>query len=220
MVSPRLVFISSIFITCLITSNIIAVKIIKLGPLSLPAAIIIFPVSYIFGDVLTEVYGYSWARRIIWLGFFSNLIAVLAIWIAGLLPPHPEWKFQEEYEKILGFTPRLLFASFLGYLLGEFSNSFTLAKMKILTKGRFLFSRTIGSTIIGQALDTFTFLLVAFTGVIPLGLILRTALYHWLFKVLYETLATPLTYMVVNSLKKKEGVDAYDYKTDFNPLRF
>lgn len=220
MVPRRLLFIASLFITCLVTSNIIAVKLIKIGPLSLPAAAVIFPVSYIFGDIMTEVYGYSWARRIIWLGFFCNLFAVVAIWIGGLLPPHPEWGAQEAYDKILGFAPRILLASFLGYLAGEFSNSFILAKMKIMTRGRFLFSRTIGSTIVGEGLDTLIFLTVAFAGVIPWGVLLMTSLYHWLFKTGYEVLATPLTYAAVNYLKKKEGLDFFDYGTNFNPLKF
>ena len=215
-VSHRLVIITSIFITCLITANIIAVKIISLGPVILPAAIFVFPLSYIFGDVLTEVYGYYWARRVIWLGFICNLIFVIFVWVAQVLPPAPFWQGQEAYENILGYTPRLLVASFFGYLAGEFANSFVLAKMKIKTRGRWLWSRTIGSTIIGQGLDTAIFITLAFAGTPLFAPIM--ILYHWLAKTVIEALATPLTYIIVNLLKKKEAMDYYDYETNFNPF--
>jgi len=215
-VSHRLVIFIALFITCLITANVIAVKVISLGPFILPAAIFIFPLSYILGDVLTEVYGYRMARRIIWLGFFCNLIFVFFVWLGQVLPAAPFWKGQEAYQRILGYTPRLLAASFLGYLVGEFANSFILAKMKIMTRGRWLWSRTIGSTIVGQGLDTSIFITVAFIGTPSFVLIM--ILYHWLAKTLIEALATPLTYAIVNSVKKREGVDTYDYDTRFNPF--
>jgi len=195
-VSHRFVVITAIFITCLITANIIAVKVISLGPFILPAAIIIFPLSYIFGDILTEVYGYRWARRVIWLGFFCNLIFVLFAWVGQVLPPASFWEWQEAYESILGYTPRLLVASFCGYLVGEFVNSFVLAKMKILTRGRWLWSRTIGSTIVGQGLDTLIFITLAFIGTPSFVMIM--VLYHWLAKTGIEAIATPFTYAVVN----------------------
>ncbi|MFC1980438.1 queuosine precursor transporter, partial [Chloroflexota bacterium] len=162
-ISYRFVIITTVFITCLITANIIAVKPVSLGisplgvPAAVPAAIIIFPLSYIFGDILTEVYGYHQTRKVIWLGFLCNLIAVIAIWIGQILPPASVWGGQEAYESILGYTPRILIASFLAYVVGEFSNSFVLAKMKIKTKGRWLWARTIGSTIVGQGLDSAIF---------------------------------------------------------------
>ena len=215
-VSHRLVIITAIFITCLITANVIAVKVISLGPVILPAAIFIFPLSYIFGDVLTEVYGYRQARKVIWLGFICNLIFVIFVWMGQKLPPAPFWGGQEAYESILGYTPRLLAASFCGYLAGEFANSFILARMKILTRGRWLWSRTIGSTIVGQGLDTSIFIILAFIGTpsfVPIMI-----LYHWLAKTIIEALATPLTYIIVNSLKKKEAIDTYDYETNFNPF--
>lgn len=217
-VSHRFVVVAGVFITCLIIANIIAVKLISIGGLILPAAIIIFPVSYIFGDILTEVYGYRWARRVIWLGFFCNLLAVLAIWLGGLLPSAPVWGSQQAYETILGYAPRLLIASFIAYLVGEFANSFILAKMKIRTKGRWLWTRTIGSTIIGQGLDSTLFIIVAFAGTQPWGILGTMILTHWLVKTGYEALATPFTYAVVNYLKKKEGIDTYDYDTSFNPF--
>jgi hypothetical protein len=215
-VSHRFVVIAAIFITCLITANIIAVKPISFG--GLPAAIVIFPISYIFGDILTEVYGYRQARRVIWLGFFCNLLVVIAIWLGQLLPPASVWEGQEAYESILGFTPRILFASFLAYLVGEFSNSFVLAKMKLATKGRWLWTRTIGSTIVAQALDAAVFIPIVYIGRFDLSFIAMASLTHWLAKVGYETVATPFTYKVVNFLKKKEGIDTYDYKTNFNPF--
>lgn len=217
-VSHRFVVVAGVFITCLIIANIIAVKLISIGGLILPAAIIIFPVSYIFGDILTEVYGYRWARRVIWLGFFCNLLAVLAIWLGGLLPSASVWGSQQAYETILGYAPRLLIASFIAYLVGEFANSFILAKMKIRTKGRWLWTRTIGSTIIGQGLDSTLFIIVAFAGTQPWGILGTMILTHWLVKTGYEALATPFTYAVVNYLKKKEGIDTYDYDTSFNPF--
>jgi uncharacterized integral membrane protein (TIGR00697 family) len=215
-VSHRFVVIAAIFITCLITANIIAVKVISVGPVILPAAIIIFPISYIFGDILTEVYGYRWARRVIWLGFICNLIFVIFAWVGQVLPAAPFWEKQEAYVSILGYTWRLLIASFCGYLVGEFANSFVLAKMKILTRGRWLWSRTIGSTVVGQGLDTSVFITLAYIGTASFVPIM--ILYHWLIKTGYEAVATPFTYAMVNYLKKKEAVDTYDYETKFNPF--
>ena len=215
-VSHRFVVITAVFITCLITANIIAVKPISFG--GLPAAIVIFPISYIFGDILTEVYGYRLARRVIWLGFACNLLAVIAIWIGQLLPPASVWQGQEAYKSILGFTPRILFASFLAYVVGEFSNSFVLAKMKIATKGRWLWTRTIGSTIVGEGLDAAIFITIVYIGRFSLSFIGIAILTHWLVKTGYEAVATPFTYAVVNFLKRKEAIDTYDYETNFNPF--
>jgi len=218
-VSHRFVVVVALFVTCLITANIIIAKQISIGGIILPAAIIIFPLSYIIGDVLTEVYGYQQARRVIWLGFLCNLIAVLAIWIGKILPPAPVFEAQSAYDRILGSTPRFLLASFIAYLAGEFTNSFVLAKMKIITKGRWLWTRTIGSTLLGQSVDTVVVLTIAFLGVLPLSVLGIMILSHWLVKTIYETVATPLTYVVVGYLKRKEGIDVYDYGIDFNPLR-
>lgn len=212
--------VASIFITCLITSNIIAVKLVNIFGLVLPAAILIFPISYIFGDVLTEVYGYRKARQVIWLGFFCNLIAVVAIWLGQILPAASFWDGQVAYERILGYTPRLLVASFLAYLVGEFTNSFVLAKMKIATKGRWLWTRTIGSTLVGQGLDSLVFMTLAFVGTIPSNALAGAIVVQWLSKSAYEAIATPLTYGVVNFLKEREGLDVFDTNTRFNPLLF
>lgn len=217
----------AVFVTTLIISNIIAVKLVHIAGLFLPSAAILFPVAYIFGDILTEVYGYARARQVIWTGFFCNLLAVAAIWIGGILPAAPFWAIgpfdspqaaQQAYQAILGFTPRLLLASFVAYLVGEFLNSFVLAKLKVKTQGRFLWIRTISSTIVGEGADSAVFISAAFWGILPPGAIGQAILSQWLFKVTYETLATPLTYWVVNALKRAENLDYFDRDTDFKPI--
>ena len=202
------VVVAAVFVTCLITANIIAVKLISLFGLVVPAGVIIFPLSYIVGDVLTEVYGYDQARRVIWLGFFCNLIVVAAIWMGLVLPAADFWDGQAAYERILGYTPRLLGASFLAYLVGEFSNAYVLARMKVATQGRWLWTRTIGSTLVGQGLDSLVFITVAFAGAIPAAGLLTAVLTQWLVKTAYEILATPLTYAAVGFLKRQEGIEA------------
>jgi hypothetical protein len=215
--TPRLLFISAVFITCLIAANTIAVKLIALGSWTLPAAVVVFPLSYIFGDILTEVYGLRWARRTIWLGFFCNLIFVFFVWLGGVIPASPIWPGQEAYQAILGFAPRVLLASFAGYLVGEFANSIILSRLKLATRGRWLWLRTIGSTIIGQGLDTAVFITIAFAGPSFMPVII---LYHWLAKVAIEVAATPVTYWAVGYLKRKDGVDAYDERVSLNPFSF
>lgn len=218
-ITPLFLLLTSIFISCLIVSNITAVKLINLWGLVLPAAIVVFPVTYIFGDILTEVYGYSRARLVIWLGFFANFLVVLFIKIGEWLPSAEVWANQQAYSVILGYTPRILLASFTAYLSGEFTNSIVLSKMKILTHGRWLWTRTIGSTLVGQLIDSGIFITLAFVGIVPVVILLKIIVSQWLFKTAYEALATPLTYFVVGVLKRKEGVDIYDYETDFNPLK-
>ena len=221
--------VTAVFVTSLILSNIIAVKLFVLGPLILPSAVLIFPLSYIFGDVLTEVYGYGRARQVIWIGFGCNLLAVLIIGLSIQLPPVPfspvpsfssPQSFQDAYRGILGFAPRLLAASFLAYLFGEFLNSFVLAKMKIATRGRHLWMRTIGSTLAGQLADSGIFILLAFYGTIPSPVLGWMILTQWLVKTAYEAVMTPFTYLVVNFLKRVEKEDYYDRETDFHPLRW
>jgi uncharacterized integral membrane protein (TIGR00697 family) len=225
--------VTAVFVTSLIASNIIAVKLAffgtmpRLGSLFLPAAVIIFPVAYIVGDVLTEVYGYGRARQVIWIGFACNLLTVTAIWIGGMLPAAPFWTAgvypspaaaQQAYDAILGFSPRLLLASFAAYLAGEFLNSFVLAKLKIATAGRWLWVRTISSTLLGQLADSGLFITTAFIGIVPPAALGQLIITQWLFKSAYEATATPLTYVVVNFLKRAEQEDHYDRDTDFNPL--
>jgi queuosine precursor transporter len=217
--TPWLVVVTALFVTSLLTANVIAVKLVALGGLVVPAGVVIFPLSYIFGDVLTEVYGYRQARRVIWLGFLCNLLMVAAIWVGGLLPAASFWDGQPAYERILGFTPRLLAASFAAYLVGEFANSYVLARLKIATRGRWLWTRTIGSTLVGQGLDSAVFITLAFAGIMPgADALLSAVLTQWLLKSAYEIVVTPLTYVVVGFLKRAEGLDTYDHDTQFNPL--
>jgi len=217
--SWRFVTCAALFVTCLLTANIIATKLIVVASVVLPAGIIIFPISYILGDVLTEVWGYGAARRVIWLGFACNAVMVLAIWVAGEMPPAPFWKSQSAYLEVFEQTPRILIASFLAYLAGEFANSYVLAKLKIATAGRWLWLRTIGSTVVGEGLDSLIFIVLAFAGTMPTAVLGGVVLGQWVAKVLYEAAATPLTYGVVGWLKARERLDTFDYDTDFNPIR-
>ena len=216
--STLFVVVVALFVTNLLISNVIAAKAILIFGYSLQAADLIFPISYILGDVLTEVYGFKRARRVIWIGFACNVFAVVAIGLGQALPAHPDWTDQASYDAILGSQPRILAASFAAYLVGEFMNSTILAKMKVWMQGRHLWMRTIGSTVVGQGCDTAIFLTIAFYGVWPNDLLFSVMLSQWLFKIAYEALATPLTYLVVNKLKRAEGIDVYDRDTNFSPF--
>ena len=219
--SYRFVVITALFVTCYVTANIVGGKMMGFGlfgwQISLPAAVVLFPFSYIFGDILTEVYGYRQARRVIWLGFLCNLVFVIFAMVGQVLPPAPLWPNQAAYETILGYTPRLFAASVLGYLVGEFCNSFVLARLKVLTKGRWLWTRTISSTVVGEGADTVIWIVGAYYG--QPFFAWTTILWHWLAKVGIEAVATPGTYWTVNSLKRYEGVDTFDRQTNFNPFR-
>jgi uncharacterized integral membrane protein (TIGR00697 family) len=217
--SWRFISCAALFVTCLLTANTMAAKLIVVGGVVLTAGIVIFPVSYVVGDVLTEVWGYAAARRVIWLGFACNALMVAALWLGGELPAAPFWKGQDAYETIFGQTPRLVLASFLAYLVGEFANAFVLARLKIATEGRWLWLRTIGSTVVGQGLDSAVFVTLGFAGIVPAAALAHIVAAQWIVKVLYEAAATPLTYAAVAWLKSREGVDAYDRHTDFNPVR-
>ncbi len=208
------------FIAVLLVSTIAAQKLFVLGPLVLPAGILLFPLAYIFGDVLTEVYGYARSRRIVWMGFAMSLMMAVVFTIAVALPPAPGWPMQESFAAVLGFIPRVVFASLIAYLCGEFVNAYVLAKMKVRTAGKHLWMRTIGSTLIGEGIDTAIFMTIAFAGVLPTPVLLSALLSAYLVKVSYEIAATPITYLVVNALKRAEGVDHYDVGTNFNPFRF
>ena len=214
--NSRLLVICALFVTCLLAANTVGVKLIGIGPFVLPAAIIVFPLSYIFGDILTEVYGYHWARRVIWLGFFCNLIFVFFTWVGGLLPAAHFWEGQDAYQIILGYTPRLLLASFSGYLVGEFANSLILSRLKVITRGRWLWLRTISSSIVGEGLDSAIFISIAFAGPNFSAWLIVT---HWIAKVAIETMATPIIYAVVGYLKQKEGIDIYDKGENLNPFK-
>jgi uncharacterized integral membrane protein (TIGR00697 family) len=216
-----------IFVVILLISNLVGAKIISLGSLhiaGLDIAIrfgggnLLFPFTYIFGDIFTEVYGYAGSRRAIWLGFFASILMAIVCALIVALPPAPEFHEQRSYEVVLGIVPRMVAASLIAYLCGEFVNSFVLAKMKIFTKGRHLWTRTIGSTMSGQFVDSIIFMIVAFAGLQSLGTIWELIYSGYLFKVIYEAAMTPLTYWIVNKLKHAEGVDVYDVRTDFSPF--
>lgn len=215
------------FVTCLIVSNIIAIKPVAIGPFFLPAAIVIFPVSYILGDILTEVYGYRRARQVIWIGFACNALSVAAIYLSILIQPAPFWTFahfsspeksQEAYAAIFGFMPRLLIASFIAYLAGEFLNAFVMAKIKVAMRGRYLWVRTISSTLLGQMADSAIFITLAFYGILPSTVLVGMIMTQWLTKSMYEALLTPVTYVAVSYIKRVEREDFYDYDTNFNPF--
>lgn len=206
------------FVVVLLVSNLVGPKICQIGPLLVSGAQLLFPVTYICGDVFTEVYGYAASRRAIWLGFFGmGLMAVMGQ-VAVALPPAPGWHNQQAFATVFGLVPRFAIASLVAYWAGEFTNSYTLAKLKVLTGGRFLWTRTIGSTISGQLVDTVVVILIAFWGVESGSQIVRMIASSYAFKVVYETLATPLTYIVVRKLKSAEGMDAFDQGTNFNPF--
>lgn len=213
--------ISVSFVVVLLLSNISAVKPVRLVEdlqLDLDGGTLLFPISYIFGDVLVEVYGYARSRRVIWMGFGFNLLAALLLMLMVRLPPAPEWGMQEPFQQILGQTPRIVAASLIAFWCGEFVNAYILAKMKIWTGGRWLWTRTLGSTAVGQAVDTALFQVIAFAGVWQPSLLWRVIAWNYTVKVLYEALATPLTYAIVRFLKRVEQEDYYDYDTNFNPF--
>jgi uncharacterized integral membrane protein (TIGR00697 family) len=210
--------IMAFFVAVLLISNVASSKILDFGPFTFDGGTILFPLSYIFGDILTEVYGYRRSRRVIWVGFGAAALMALVFAVVGALPPAAGWENQAAYDAILGWTPRIVLGSLLGYWAGEFTNSFVLAKMKVLTSGRWLWTRTIGSTLAGEGVDTLIFATVAFVGVLPADLLTVLIISNYVFKVGVEALATPVTYAVVTFLKRSEGEDFYDRQTDFNPF--
>ena len=205
------------YVTCLLLSNLIAGKMWAVtGSITLPAAVILFPITYIFGDIFTEVYGFKKARTIIWLGFGCSFFAV-AVYLITIALPHPGfWENQDAYATVLGTTPRVAAASFIGYLFGEFSNSVVLSKLKVATGGKKLWIRTILSTLVGEGLDSLIFVTISFYGTMDNATLARMILFQYLFKVYYEALFTPATYAVVNWLKKKEEIDVFDYDVKYN----
>ena len=208
----------AIFLVVLLISNLVGQKLCLIGPFPLSGAQILFPITYIFGDVFTEVYGYAASRRAIWLGFLANgLLAVMGL-ITVWLPPAPGWEHQEAFKIVFYQIPRLIVASLIAYWCGEFVNSFVLAKMKLWTGGKQLWTRTVGSTVAGQFVDTILITALGFGGTAPVSTLVRAAASAYIFKVVYEVVATPLTYLVVGFLKRSEGVDAFDYKSNFNPF--
>lgn len=210
--------VSGFFVAVLLISNIASTKIVGFGPLTFDGGTLLFPLSYIFGDVLTEVYGYKRSRKVIWTGFISALVMSLTFATVGALPAAGDWPFQEAFSSILGQVPRIVIASLIAYFAGEFSNSYILAKMKVRSGGKRLWQRTIGSTIVGQIVDTGLFVLIAFAGVLPWSLVWTLIWSNYVFKVGIEILFTPATYKVVGFLKKHDNEDYFDQDTKFNPF--
>ncbi|MFO0628300.1 MAG: queuosine precursor transporter [Polyangiales bacterium] len=210
-----------VFVTALIASNLVAAKRAIVGGYVIGCGILVFPISYIFGDVLTEVYGYARSRRVIWIGFACAALTAGLFAISDWMPPDPSWHGQEAFHAVLGQLPRVVAASLTAYVVGEFANSFVLAKLKVITGGKHLWMRTIGSTLVGQLVDSAVFYPLAFLGSEgwTLALIVRVGWNNYLLKVALETLFTPLTYVVVNFLKREEREDVFDTETDFNPLK-
>ena len=207
------------FVTVLLCANVIgAAKVARVGPFVFGAGVLFFPISYVFGDILTEVYGYARARKVVWAGFGALAFASFMSWAILAFPPAPGWPHQEAYEVVFGNTPRIVLASLLGYFAGEFCNSYVLAKMKLVTEGRLLWTRTIGSTIVGEAVDSAIFYPVAFLFVWDTELVWRVMASNYVIKVLWETAMTPLTYRIVNILKRAENEDYFDRGTNFTPF--
>lgn len=213
-----LIYISAIFVTVLIVSNIVSAKIVSVNGFVFDGGTLLFPLSYIFGDVLTEVYGYKNSRKVIWLGFACTALACATIMLVGVLPAASDWHNQSAYDAILGLTPRIVLASLIAFLAGEFANSYVLAKLKVKMSGKYLWVRTIGSTLVGELLDSAIFISIAFVGVFEIRTIISLIIFNYIFKTLVEIAFTPITYKVVNFLKKQEKEDCYDINTDFNPF--
>jgi uncharacterized integral membrane protein (TIGR00697 family) len=208
------------FVAILLLSNVIgAAKVATLGGWEFGAGILFFPLGYVIGDVLTEVYGYARARRCIWVGFSAMLFMAFMSWVVVSLPPAPGWTGQAAYASVFGQVPRIVFASIVAFWAGEFVNSYVLARMKVWTQGKHLWSRTIGSTIFGQGVDSLIFYPLAFWGLWSTSQVLTVMVTNWGLKVLWEALLTPVTYVVVNKLKRHEGVDLFDEGTDFTPFK-
>jgi queuosine precursor transporter len=208
------------FVVILLVSNLVAQKICLLGPFAISGAVLLFPITYIFGDVFTEVYGYAASRRAIWLGFFGMVLLYVMGVIVIKLPSAPGWQNQQAFTTVFGFIPRILIASLIAFWAGEFANSYTLARLKLVTNGRMLWTRTIGSTVVGQAVDTILVITLTFGGIYPVSVLLNTMATGYALKVGYEVIATPLTYLVINWLKRAEHSDAFDRHESFNPFSF
>lgn len=211
--------ITGLFAACLVISNILDTKFFQIGQTAFPAGIILFPIVYVFGDVFTEVYGYAQSRKAIWTGFFSLLIAVIFFEIGRRLPPASFWEHKEAFDIILGKIPRIVTASITAYFAGEFSNSYTMAKLKLFQKGKSMPVRFVASTLIGQAVDTSVFIVIAFAGTMGFGDLVTVFVSAWLFKVAWEIIALPVSIPVVRWLKKAENEDYYDKDTNFNPFK-
>jgi len=220
-------FAMAAFVAVLICSNLIgAAKLVQFGEWKVfgfdvgvfGAGILFFPLSYVLGDVLTEVYGYARARRVVWTGFAAVAFMAFMAWGVVAMPPAPGWEGQDAYETVFGLTPRIVLASMIAFWAGELSNAFVMARMKVMTGGKHLWTRTIGSTVVGQGVDSIVFYPVAFLGVWTTTQVITVMITNYILKVLWEAFLTPVTYQVVGALKRAEGVDVYDEQTDFTPF--
>ncbi len=231
--APRYKYLDALttaFVVILLISNLIAQKVCLIGPLSIggwslgpfavSGAILLFPITYIFGDVFTEVYGFAASRRAIWLGFFGTALLYIIAALVIALPSAPGWRNQQAFSTVFGFIPRILAASLTAFWAGEFANSYTMARLKLVTNGRKLWTRTIGSTVVGQAVDTILVIFLTFGGIYPLRTLLNIIVTGYSLKVAYEVIATPVTYLVINWLKAAEHADAFDRHENFNPFSF
>ena len=213
-------FVMAAFVAVLLLSNVIgAAKLSAVGGYVFGAGILFFPISYVLGDVLTEVYGYARARRVIWVGFAALVFMAFMSWAVVAMPPAPGWPNQGAYEAVFGAVPRIVLASITAFWAGEFVNSYVLARMKLWTGGRILWTRTIGSTVFGQGVDSLIFYPIAFAGIWSNEQLLAVMLTNWGLKVAWEALLTPVTYVVVGALKRAEGMDVFDEDTDFTPFK-
>lgn len=209
-----------LFSTCLIISNILASKIMMVGPWAAPAGVLIFPLAYIINDVIAEVWGYQKARLIIWAGFGVNVLAALFFSAGIAVQAAPFWQGQDAFASVLGSTPRIVAASLLAYLLGSFLNAFVMSKFKIMTKGKAFSLRAIVSTLAGEGADSLIFITIAFAGIFPVKVLFGMVLTQALIKTAYEILVLPLTIWIVGKVKKMEGIDTFDYSVSYNPFRF
>jgi queuosine precursor transporter len=208
------------FVVVLLVSNLVAQKICMIGPLAVSGAVLLFPITYIFGDVFTEVYGFSASRRAIWLGTFGTALLYAMGVVVIALPGAPGWNNQRAFEVVFGFLPRIQAASLVAFWAGDFANSYTMARMKLWTEGKMLWTRTVGSTVVGQAVDTTLVIALTFAGKYSVPTLLNMIVTGYFLKVAYEVIATPVTYAVVGALKRAEHADAFDRDEDFNPFRF
>ncbi len=209
---------TTVFVVVLLVSNLVAQKVCAFGPFAVSGAVLLFPLTYIFGDIFTEVYGFAAARRAIWLGFFGTGLLYIVAAVIIAVPAAPGWPNQKAFATVFGFIPRILAASLVSFWTGEFANSYTMARLKLLTKGRKLWTRTIGSTIVGQAVDTTLVITLTFVGTVPARTLVSMVVTSYTLKVAYEVLATPITYLVIHWLKRAEEADIYDWHENFNPF--
>jgi len=217
-ISPLYIILTVLFVACLMIANVVSGRLVQVGSLTLTSAIFLFPITYIFGDILTEVYGFERSRLVIWLGIIANIIMSLYFWLIIKTPVPVFFEGAEAYKTVLGFTPLVVFASTLGFFAGEFANSSALSILKKVTHGKWLWTRTIGSTIVGEFVDTAIFITIAFAAVLPLGALIPMLIAQYIFKTLYEIIATPLTYFIVKKVKKAEQLDTFDYGVKYNPF--